>query len=308
MKKKLLITGGAGSIGTTFIKVNYDKYDIYNISRSEINQINLKRNYPNVTNFTGYIEDQEFMFLTFEKVKPDIVIHAAAQKDVANSEKHPIQAARANIIGSLNVIKASLRSDVPITIAISTDKACAPDNVYGSSKYLMERFFLEANTKRNKFACTRFANVSHSRGSVIPFWLKKKEQGQPLPITDPSMNRLMFTKKDAIALVNKAIKTCEEGEGGFILSKMMKNINIGRLAKMISDNTEIIGKKPGEKVDEDLISKKEIPFTYIDGNYVFIRKEENKGKNKLKKPLSSEYADEMTDEEVKKLIQNEPVY
>ena len=242
------------------------------------------------------------LFTTFDKIKPDVVIHSAAMKHLDMAENNPIQACKVNVVGSLNIIEASIHSDVKVTVAISTDKSCDPENTYGYSKSLMERCFLDANTDRNRFACTRFANVTHSSGSVIPFWLKLKSEGKSLKLTDKDMNRLMFSQLDSVKLVKKAIDECEK-RGGFVLSTIMKKTNMYELAKFISDDIEMVGKRDGEKLDEKLISEKELPFTYVDGNYVFIRKEINEDiSNRLNKELSSRTGENMNEKDLEELV------
>tara|TARA_B100000131_G_C18067413_1_gene593112 strand:- start:87 stop:998 length:912 start_codon:yes stop_codon:yes gene_type:complete len=300
--KKLLITGGSGTIGRKFIEMYSDEYEIYNYSRDESLQADLLRSFPNVKNIVGSIEDRHLLFTTFEKIKPDVVIHTAAMKHLDLAESNPIQACRVNVLGSLNVIDASINSDVKVTVAISTDKSCDPENTYGYSKSLMERCFLDANTDRNRFACTRFANVTHSSGSVIPFWLKLQKEGKQLKLTDKNMNRLMFSQLDSVKLVKKAVDECEK-EGGFVLSLKMKKTNMYELAKFISDDIEIVGRREGEKLDEKLVSEKELPYTYIDGNYIFIKKDINQNiENRLDKELSSKTGEGMNIKDLEELV------
>ena len=140
------------------------------------------------------------MLRVFKDVKPDVVVHSAAMKHIDLMEKNPIAGSNINVMGSLNVVEASIINDVPTTIGISTDKACLAESVYGASKYLMERVFMNTNNETNRFSLTRFANVAHSNGSVLPFWLNLKQQGKPLKLTDPKMNRLIFTQEDAANL------------------------------------------------------------------------------------------------------------
>lgn len=300
--KVVLITGGAGTIGRAFIKRYYKDYIFHNISRSEGSQVDLKRTYPNITNHIGSIEDIEFLFRTFGFVRPDIVIHSAAMKHVDIIEVNPIQACKVNIVGSINVITASIKFSVPISLAISTDKACSSLSVYGDTKYLMERCFLEANSKKNKFAVCRFANVAHSNGSVLPFWLKLKKEGKPLKLTNPKMSRLMFSKEDAAELIYKSVNICEKEEGGFVCSIKMKKVAMIDLAKNISDEIQIVGERAGEKYIEDLISEKELPYTYVFDNYIIIKKEKNTESNTLKKPYNSSVAKKMSQNDIRTLI------
>jgi len=202
----------------------------------------------------------------------------------------------------LNVVHASLINDVPITIGVSTDKACMAESVYGASKYLMERVFMNTNTDENRFALTRFANVAHSAGSVLPFWLNLYEQKKSLKLTDPNMNRLIFTKEDAASLINRTIDFTRENGGGFVKSYKMKCVNMLDLVKVISDDIEIVGKRPGEKTDEDLVSEREITRTFVYGDDIHIRMDENEGDNKLDRPYNSASAEKMTEEEMRKLV------
>ena len=276
---KVLITGGTGTVGQAIIKQNDNEY--ISISRNEENIAKLKREYPEVKCYVGNIEDEGLLLRVFKEVKPDVVVHAAAMKHIDLMETNPIAGCNVNVMGSLNVVQASLINDVPITIGISTDKACMAESVYGASKYLMERVFMNTNTDENRFALTRFANVAHSAGSVLPFWLKLKDDGKPLKLTDPDMNRLIFTKEDAASLINRTIDFTRENGGGFVKSYKMKCVNMLDLAKVISDDIEIVGKRPGEKTDEDLISEREIARTFIYCDDIHIRMDENIGDNKL---------------------------
>jgi UDP-N-acetylglucosamine 4,6-dehydratase len=176
------------------------------------------------------------------------------------------------------------------------------ESVYGASKYLMERVFMNTNTDENRFALTRFANVAHSAGSVLPFWMKLKEEGKPLKLTDPNMNRLIFTKEDAASLISRTIDFTRDNGGGFVKSYKMKCVNMLDLAKVISDDINITGKRPGEKTNEDLIAKHEIPYTFVRGNDIHIRSEVNDGENRLEFPYNSESAEKMSEYEMKELV------
>lgn len=298
---KILITGGTGTVGKSLIKLNDNEY--INISRSEEKIAQLKREHPQVKSYVGNIEDRGLLLRVFKDVKPDVVVHSAAMKHIDLMEKNPIAGCHVNVIGSLNVVEASIINDVPITVGISTDKACLAESVYGASKYLMERVFMNTNTEENRFSLTRFANVAHSAGSVLPFWLKLREEGKPLKLTDPKMNRLIFTKKDAANLVKRTIEHTQKYGGGFVKSYKMKCVNMLDLANMISDgNIEIVGKRPGEKTNEDLISEREISRTYIYGDDIHIESKENTGDNKLNEPYNSKSAEKMSTLEMRDLI------
>ena len=297
---KVLITGGTGTVGKAVIKQNDNEY--INVSRNEEKIAELKREFPKVKSYVGNIEDKGLLLRVFKDVKPDVVIHAAAMKHIDLMETNPIAGCNINVMGSLNVVEASVINDVPITIGVSTDKACLSESVYGASKYLMERVFMNSNNDTNRFSLTRFANVAHSNGSVLPFWLKLKQEGKPLKLTDPDMNRLIFTQEDAANLINRTIKFTKENGGGFVKSYKMKCVNMLDLAKFISDDVQIIGKRPGEKTDEDLISEREITRTYIHGNDIHIKMKENQGDNKLTEPYNSKSAPKMTTSEMGDLV------
>ena len=271
---KVIITGGTGTVGKAFIKNYYDKYEFINISRDGNSILDLERFYPRVKSYVGNIEDKGFLLRVFKEVKPDIVVHSAAMKHIDLMELNPVTGCHINVMGSLNVLEASVINNVPYTIGISTDKACLAESVYGASKYLMERTFMNTNNESNAFSLTRFANVAHSSGSVIPFWLKLKSEGQPLRLTDPDMNRLIFTQKDAADLIERTISFTINNGGGFINSYKMKSVNMLDLAKVISNDVEVVGLRPGEKLNEDLISVKEIPFTYIEDNMIYMKEQD----------------------------------
>ena len=297
---RILITGGTGTVGKAVIKQNDNEY--INVSRNEEKIAELKREYPEVKSYVGNIEDKGLLLRVFKDVKPDVVVHAAAMKHIDLMETNPIAGCNINVMGSLNVVEASVINDVPITIGVSTDKACLSESVYGASKYLMERVFMNSNNDTNRFSLTRFANVAHSNGSVLPFWLKLKQEGKPLKLTDPDMNRLIFTQEDAADLINRTIKFTKENGGGFVKSYKMKCVNMMNLAKFISDDVEVIGKRPGEKTNEDLISEREIDRTYIHGDDIHIRMENNKEGNKLSAPYNSKTAPIMTENEMETLV------
>ena len=297
---KVLITGGTGTVGKALISQNDNEY--ISISRNEENIAKLRREYPDVKCYVGNIEDEGLLLRVFKEVKPDVVVHAAAMKHIDLMETNPIAGCNVNVMGSLNVVQASLINDVPITIGVSTDKACMAESVYGASKYLMERVFMNTNTDDNRFALTRFANVAHSAGSVLPFWLNLNKEGKPLKLTDPNMNRLIFTKEDAASLINRTIDFTRENGGGFVKSYKMKCVNMLDLAKVISDDIEIVGKRPGEKTDEDLISEREIARTFVYGDDIHIRMDENEDDNKLDRPYNSASAEKMTEEEMRELV------
>lgn len=300
--KKIFITGGSGTIGTSFIKQYYNKYKFFSYSRNEKMQVSLKRKFNKIEIILGAVEDKLALSTSIAKIKPDVIIHAAALKHVDTAEISPIQAIKSNIIGSLNVIETAVNNNVPSTVAISTDKACNADNNYGYTKLLMEKIFLESHTYKNKFTVCRFGNVSHSHGSVIPFWLRLHADNKPLLLTHKSMNRLMFSREEAVKLVHKAIIKTNKEDEPFILSQKMKSVNMFDLAHIISDKVEIVGIRPGEKLNETLISASEVPYTFVDGKFIAIRDYKNKGKNILDGEYSSKNAKFMTKKEIIKVV------
>ena len=302
--KKILITGGSGTLGKGFIEKYYNKFEFYNYSRNEEKQSDLKRDFPNINNIIGSVEDSHTLNITYSKINPDIVIHCAAMKHINIAEENSIECCKINIIGSINIIESSIEYGVPITIGISSDKSCDPSGVYGQSKYLMERCFVEANSDKFKFACCRFANITFSNGSVLPFWLKLKKENKPLKLTEPKMNRLFFSIKEISEILNKSINICENNEGGFILTKKVKSVNMMDLAKYISDNIEIVGPRLGEKLNETLITVKELDKTFlIEDDYIIIKKENNISGNKLKKELNSLNSEKMNSDDIKKMLE-----
>lgn len=303
--KKVLITGGSGTIGRAFIKEYSNIYNFYNYSRNEKNIFELGKDFPNVKSIVGDILDLQHLIKVFNEIKPDIVIHSAALKHIDIAEKNPTEAVKLNIIGSHNIITAATLADIKLTVGVSTDKACEPKSVYGYTKKLMEEIFMDSYTERNKFVCTRFANVAGSNGSVIPYWKNLVYKGEKLKLTDPDMNRLMFSRQDAAKLIHKAIELTEEKNSPFVLSKKMKSVNLFQLAKTMSKGEiEIVGKRPGEKLNEELISTAELPYTELIDDYILISKTKNESGNQLFYEYSSVTAEKASIDEMKKLIES----
>jgi UDP-N-acetylglucosamine 4,6-dehydratase/5-epimerase len=303
--EKLIITGGSGTVGESFIENNIDKYEIYSFSRNEKAQVALKRKYSKVNIILGSVVNKYDLDSSLKQIKPNIIIHAAALKHVDTAEKQPMELVKSNIIGSKNIIESAKDNNVAITIGISTDKACEANNLYGYTKKIMEKMFLEANNDKNIFCCTRFGNVAGSNGSVIPFWLNQKNNNEHLTLTDPEMNRLMLSRSEVSEIIEKCIEEGKNKKGGFILSKMMKNVVMKELAACISKNIKIIGLRPGEELNENLISEEELEYTKVDGNYIFIENQINNYKDiRLKKPLSSKNAKKMNFNELMSLIKD----
>ena len=310
MKKKIFITGASGTVGKAFIKEYYNLYDIYSYSRNEKSQVALKREFPNIEIIIGSIEDIHTLDCAIANLEIDIMIHAAALKHVDTAEKQPSQAIKINLLGTLNVLEICQKYNIKKVIGISTDKACSPDNVYGMSKYLMEKLFEEYRSPNLNTVCCRFGNVAWSNGSVLPFWLNVKASNKPLPITDINMTRLIFTSTEAARLINKSIILADDLDSFFILSKKMKACKMIDLASLISDETTIIGLRPGEILSEDLISSKEVKYAYQlsddKAEYIVIIKnnESNLLGEKLTTPVNSNTAEEMNKEEMITLLKD----
>lgn len=299
---RVLITGGSGTVGCAFMREYADRHTFAILSRSEKLQWEAQQEFAQLKCYLGGVEDHDAVLRAYDAFQPDIVIHAAAIKHIDLAERQPIQTCRINIVGGINVVAVSKLCRTPITIGISTDKACG-QSVYGMSKYLMEKAFLEANTAQTKFALCRFANVAKSNGSVIPKWIEAAKRGEQLTITDPSMCRMMISQPDAARLIHKAIDLCDAG-GGFILSKKLKQVNILDLAKAISDNYKVTGVRAGEQQHEALFTPNEIACTELlpDG-YIKIGTSPNpRLATRLDSGYDSATAERMTEQEIRDLI------
>lgn len=300
MKPKVLITG-IGTVASSFIQQYEDYADYTTINRNELLSVAFSKQFPNVTSLLCDIRNLSDVIRVFQKVKPDIVIHTAAMKHINLAEENPLEAVDVNVVGSKNIIDASIRTDVPLTIGVSTDKACNPDSVYGYSKKLMEQMFLDAHSSRNKFVCTRFANVAGASGSVIPFWKKLKRENKPLLITDIGMNRMMFSMTDSAKLIKKAIDISRETSSSFILSKSFKAVNMLDLAMSISNEYSIVGIRPGEKLNETLISKSELNDAYYIDDYIILHNDELSDK-RVTTEIASDTVDKMSASEIEELL------
>ena len=298
-EKSLLITGGTGSFGKEFVNYLLEKrLDIGRIvifSRDELKQWEMQQRYlkhsrfKNLRFFIGDVRDAIRLEQAFENI--DYVIHAAALKQVHTAEYNPMEFIKTNIIGAENVINASIKNNVKKVVALSTDKAAAPINLYGASKLCSDKLFLAANNitgSRNlSFSVVRYGNVMGSRGSVIPFFLQKiKDNEKILPITSDSMTRFNISLIEGVNMVLWALKN---SIGGEILIPKIPSYKITDLADAIGPNCEkkVVGIRPGEKVHEDLITSSE-SFSTIDiGNFYAIlpNPEYHLGKHDKKFPL-----------------------
>ena len=277
--KSILITGGTGSFGKEFVKIILHKYpDIKRIviySRDEQKQYQMANDYPaskypQMRFFIGDVRDAERLKMALKGV--DTVVHAAAMKHVHIAEYNPMECVKTNIMGAENVIMTTLESDVENVVALSTDKAAAPINLYGATKLVSDKLFISANNikgkKDIKFSVVRYGNVMGSNGSVIPFFLSKKNTGV-LPITDPNMTRFNIALKDGVEMVLHAL---EHAWGGELFVPKIPSYRIMDVAKAIGPDCEykIVGIRPGEKVHEEMITVSDSFTTYDLGKYYAI--------------------------------------
>lgn len=279
--KVILLTGGTGSFGKGFIRKIIKTYPkikkLIVFSRDELKQyeisqeIDLKKN-KFIRFVIGDIRDKDRLKFAIKDV--DIIIHAAALKQVPTAEYNPFEFVKTNIVGAQNIIDCSMDSNVQKVVALSTDKACAPINFYGATKLCSDKLFVAANNivgKRNlKFCIVRYGNVDGSRGSIIPFFLKQKKEGF-LTITDPSMTRFSIDLQQGINLVLKAIN--EPVVGGEIIVPKIPSYRITDLAKAICGNCKIkiVGIRPGEKIHEQMITENDSYNTFeTDDKYVIL--------------------------------------
>ena len=265
--KTVLVTGGTGSFGKTFVRTLLEKYNpkkVIVFSRDEFKHYQMqkefpKEKYPQLRFFLGDIRDRDRLYRAFEGV--DYVIHAAALKHVPILEYNPSEAVKTNIYGAENIVNAAIDQGVKKVIALSTDKAVNPVNLYGATKLAMEKLFVAANaytgSKETTFAVVRYGNVVGSRGSVIPYFKELVAKGaKKLPITDPRMTRFWITLQEGVETVIFALK---ESVGGEIFVPYLPSMRITDLAKAICPHCdfEIIGIRPGEKLHETLLSEEE---------------------------------------------------
>ncbi|HAS8519771.1 TPA: UDP-N-acetylglucosamine 4,6-dehydratase (inverting) [Vibrio vulnificus] len=277
--KTVLITGGTGSFGKQFIKTILTRYpDVKKIiifSRDELKQFELKQQYPHAQYpqlrfFIGDVRDRNRMVQACEGV--DVIIHAAAIKQVDTAEYNPTECIRTNIDGAENVINAALQCGVMDVVALSTDKACAPINLYGATKLASDKLFTAANnikgSKDIRFSVVRYGNVMGSRGSVIPFFLKKRAEGV-LPITHEEMTRFNISLQDGVNMVMYAL---ENHLGGEIFVPKIPSYKILDIAEAIAPEceTKVVGIRPGEKLHEEMITDTDSLNTIDLGKYYAI--------------------------------------
>ncbi len=281
--KVILITGGTGSFGKKFTKTVLEKYpDIKKIiiySRDEYKQF-VMQNMPEfkpyadkLRFFIGDVRDKERMMRAFDGV--DYVVHAAALKQVPACEYNPFEAIKTNVIGAKNVIECAIDSGVKRVVALSTDKACAPINLYGATKLCSDKLFISGNSyagnKDTRFSVVRYGNVAGSRGSVIPFFQDLvKNNAKELPITDMNMTRFWLKLEQAVEMVLYAF---ENMHGGELFVKKIPSMRMPDLAKAIAPDLPIkeIGIRPGEKIHEQMITREDAAHTVeFDDFYVIL--------------------------------------
>lgn len=271
--KTILITGGTGSFGKSFLEMILDRYTPHRIiiySRDEFKQSMMKAEYEKkydmskVRFFIGDVRDKDRLYRAFDHV--DYVIHAAAMKQVPTCEYNPFEAIKTNIHGAQNVIDAAIDRGVKKVVALSTDKAVNPINLYGGTKLVSDKLFISANAyskiSKTKFSVVRYGNVAGSRGSVIPIFKNMIEEGErELTITDPRMTRFWITLEQGVELVFKAL---EESNGGETYISKIPSFRITDLAEAMLPGAKIkeIGIREGEKLHEIMITKDDSTLTY----------------------------------------------
>jgi len=277
--KSILITGGTGSLGkalTSHILSNFPKVKkLVIFSRDEQKQFEMAQEYPvqdfpQIRFFIGDVRDEARVKRALKGI--DYVIHAAAMKHVPIAEYNPMECVKTNIMGAENIINACLETSVERVVALSTDKAAAPINLYGATKLASDKLFVAANNITGwnpiKFSVVRYGNVMGSNGSVIPFFLKKKTEGI-LPITDPTMTRFNISLQGGVDMVMHAL---EHAWGGEIFVPKIPSYKITDVAEAIGPDCEkpVVGIRPGEKIHEEMITSSDSYYTYDLGKYYTI--------------------------------------
>ena len=278
INSSILVTGGTGSFGNKFVSMVLDKYDPKQViiySRDEMKQWEMALkldNDPRIRFVIGDIRDKDRLSHALNGV--DFVVHAAATKIVPTAEYNPFECIKTNVDGAMNLIDACIDRKVKRVVALSTDKASNPINLYGASKLASDKLFIAANdyssTHNSIFSIVRYGNVMGSRGSVIPFFLDKLLSGSIIPITDIRMSRFMTTLEDAVELV---FHTFNDMQGGEIYVKKIPSMNIVDVARAVAPDAkhQIIGIRPGEKIHEQMIGIEDAPHTFnYDGYYKIL--------------------------------------
>lgn len=264
----ILITGGTGSFGHAFLPMTLERYNpkkVIILSRDEMKQWEMAKifgNDPRVRFFIGDVRDRERLYRAFEGV--DYVVHAAATKIVPTAEYNPFECIKTNVNGAMNVIDAAIDKGVKGVVALSTDKASSPINLYGASKLASDKLFVSGNSYAGehgtRFSVVRYGNVMGSRGSVIPFFMSIADKGV-LPITDGRMTRFMISLEQGVELVWHAFS---DMVGGEIYVKKIPSMKVTDIARVVAPEArhEIVGIRPGEKLHEQMIGIEDAPYTY----------------------------------------------
>ena len=272
----ILITGGTGSFGNTFVPMTLEKYNPQRIviySRDEMKQWDMAQKFsddPRVKFVIGDVRDKDRLSRSLDGI--DFVVHAAATKIVPTAEYNPFECIKTNINGAMNLVDACIDRGIKKVVALSTDKASNPINLYGATKLASDKLFVAANSYANihqtSFSVVRYGNVMGSRGSVIPFFNSLANTGK-LPITDPRMTRFMITLEEGVKLVWRAF---DDMLGGEIYVKKIPSMTIGDIAKSVSPDAkqEIIGIRPGEKIHEQMIGLEDALHTFEYDTYYKI--------------------------------------
>lgn len=264
----ILVTGGTGSFGHAFVPMTLAKYNPKKIviySRDEMKQWEMAKKFegdPRVRFFIGDVRDRERLYRALDSI--DTVVHAAATKIVPTAEYNPFECVKTNVIGAMNLIDACIDKKVKRVVALSTDKASSPINLYGATKLASDKLFVAGNSyagsHATRFAVVRYGNVMGSRGSVIPFFLSLKEKGV-LPITDGRMTRFMITLEQGVELVWHAL---DDMEGGEIYVKKIPSMKVTDIAEAVAPGAkhDMVGIRPGEKLHEQMIGPEDSFYTY----------------------------------------------
>jgi len=264
-----MITGGTGSFGTAFVPMTLKKYNpkkLVIFSRDEMKQWEMAKLYgndPRIRFFIGDVRDKDRLHRALNGI--DYVVHAAATKIVPTAEYNPFECIKTNINGAMNLIDTCIDQGVKGVVALSTDKASSPANLYGATKLASDKLFIAGNSYRGssgtRFSVVRYGNVMGSRGSVIPFFMQKKNNKDTVPITDERMTRFMISLEQGVDLVWHAF---EDMVGGEIYVKKIPSMNIMDIAEASAPGaeTEVVGIRPGEKLHEQMIAPEDAPHTY----------------------------------------------
>jgi len=299
-QEKILITGGTGSLGKALVEEllrRSTSTQITVFSRDELKQYEMQLaipNSPQVDYVIGDVRDRNRL----NEVVPGHtqIIHTAALKQVVMGERNPTEYIKTNILGTINVAEVAIDASVKSLVAISTDKASSPINLYGGTKFVADKYLARTALNRHeirekglRFSILRFGNFLNSRGSVLPVWAMQREKGLPLTVTDPSMTRFWLTLEDGVTVTLQMTTT---NQGGALMVPKLRSVCLKDLAKAFAPGspTVIVGRRPGEKIHEELISESELPFARRRGNLIEVLSDDH--------PLSEQSSEKVTWEEV----------